>query len=502
MLTLVKGRHLNLFGSQASRQLPPGLKDLIQGETDKDPLDQKQFEIISLNDLRAGAMANIQDGIQGRHVGEKLRKQARRKRLGTAWLGFLETLDANKRDDCADALSVFQDKEISRHEQLKNAMESWRNDVASKHPSAEQKDPPFYQRWFQSKTPEQNTTAILAKQLKNESELMRKLQLLGIDVSVQFNSVLKGSTSAMDLATTTTVEKGDDTGGSQQENGKATIFVLDFKGDTAPTQVQAMKEEITAILTLPTKPDEVILRLYSGGGSAYGYGLAATELKRLQRENIALTVCVDEVAASGGYMMACVADHVVASPWSILGSVGVISGMPNAAERLDREGLKFYKMTAGKHKNNIDPFTAPTAEGLKQHQIDLERVLHLFKKHVEGARGERLKRPIEEIANGDVWQGIDALEVGLVDELMTSEELIGKKIAQGSDLWTLKKMTPKKGRSPLQKLFGQDATMLKELMLLGMSRDGLLEEQMNGMLEEPWNSTMLERHESTLPQLK
>ena len=176
--------------------------------------------------------------------------------------------------------------------------------------------------------------------------------------------------------------------------------------------------------------------------------------------------------------------------------------MPNAAERLDREGLKFYKMTAGKHKNNIDPFTAPTAEGLKQHQIDLERVLHLFKKHVEGARGERLKRPIEEIANGDVWQGIDALEVGLVDELMTSEELIGKKIAQGSDLWTLKKMTPKKGRSPLQKLFGQDATMLKELMLLGMSRDGLLEEQMNGMLEEPWNSTMLERHESTLPQLK
>merc|ERR1712183_554512 len=125
-----------------------------------------------------------------------------------------------------------------------------------------------------------------------------------------------------------------------------------------------MKEEITAILCLPTKPDEVIVRLYSPGGTSFGYGLAATELKRLRLKGISLTVSVDEIAASGGYMMAAVADYVVASPWSIIGSVGVLTGIPNAADRLDREGLKFYKLTAGKHKSNIDPFTEPTKEGL------------------------------------------------------------------------------------------------------------------------------------------
>ena len=497
--------------NQLSKQLPEGLRNLIEGEGDKDPLSRKQFDLTSLNDLQSGAEANLIDELSGVHAGNKLRQVARRRRL-IGWTTFMDTIDDSKQDEVAAILITFQEQETKRIANLTSAMEAWRYDLASKDPNEIKKKLPWYksmvQSYFESADPKEKATKILAKQLKHESILIKKLQKLGIDINSDLLTLLKGTTSAMELVDVVNVKKDQDQKQDQDNVTSGTrIFVLDFKGDQTPTQVEPLKKEITAILTLPIskRPSEVVLRLFSGGGSAYGYGLAATELKRLTNNNIKLTICVDEVAASGGYMMACIADTIVASPWSILGSVGVISGMPNAADRLEREGLKFYKTTAGVHKNNIDPFTKPTEEGLKQTQIDLERVLTLFSKHVDDARGvngsNKLTKPIKDIATGDTWQGIDALEVGLVDELMTSEELISQRIASGNDLWLLKKRSKRKQRSVLEKILGgKNSSALLSMLQNSNGSDSILNE-LTSQVGNSWDKTQLEMN-STLPQLK
>ena len=221
-----------------------------------------------------------------------------------------------------------------------------------------------------------------------------------------------------------------------------TVYVLDFKGDIAASAATAMKAEISAILTLPVdrRPTEVVLRLFSTGGSVFGYGLAESELRRVTRSGIKLTICVDEVAASGGYMMAVAGDQILCSPWAMIGSIGVISGMPNFAELMESKGVKFYKQTAGKNKNTLDPFTKPSEEGLAHSQKVMERTLELFRTHVAEQRGSKLSKPILEIAQGDVWTGGDALALGLVDVLKTSEDYIFERIhTDGAEVFHLKK---------------------------------------------------------------
>ena len=154
-------------------------------------------------------------------------------------------------------------------------------------------------------------------------------------------------------------------------------------------------------------------------------------------------------------MMAVVADTIICSPWSVLGSIGVLSGMPNMSKRLEKEGLKFYKLTAGDNKNTLDPFTTPTEEGLEHVQSNMERILELFANHVDTNRKGLLTKDISDIATGDTWQGVDALELGLADVLQTSEQYVNSRMDGGALVYSIEQLTAKEKRGPLQQLLNQ-----------------------------------------------
>ena len=217
---------------------------------------------------------------------------------------------------------------------------------------------------------------------------------------------------------------------------KPRVFVLRFYGDIEASQTKNLRQEITALLefAVPGR-DEVILRLSTGGGTVTGYGAAAGQLLRLKRAGIPLTIAVEEVAASGGYMMACAGDHVVASPFAIVGSIGVISDIPNVYERLKREGVEFQTVTAGKFKRTLTPTKKPTKEDFDKQKQELENVLDLFKAFV---KDQRPSLDIDDVATGDTWYGQDAIDKGLVDDIITFDDLALQKAKAGAEVYAVR----------------------------------------------------------------
>lgn len=209
---------------------------------------------------------------------------------------------------------------------------------------------------------------------------------------------------------------------------KRRLWVLDFNGDTEASHVDSLRNEITAILDLVTSQksadtDEVLLRLESPGGTVTGYGLAASQLARLRKAGIKLTVSIDEVAASGGYMMAVVANHIIASPFAVIGSIGVIGSLPNVNRLLKRFDVDYLEVTAGAHKRPVSMLGPLTEEGLKKFALQIQETHMLFRAHVHQYRP---KLDIDKVATGDIWHGVDGLPLGLIDELATSDELIDR----------------------------------------------------------------------------
>ncbi len=202
---------------------------------------------------------------------------------------------------------------------------------------------------------------------------------------------------------------------------KKHLFVLDFDGDIKASPVDTMREEITALLTLANENDEVLIRLESGGGAVHAYGLAASQLQRIRDHKIPLTVSVDRVAASGGYLMACVADKIIAAPFSIIGSIGVIAQIPNIHRVLKKNDVDIEQLTAGKYKRTLTLLGENTDEGRQKMQEELEEVHDQFKDFVSSRRP---KMDIEQVATGEHWLGQRAHELGLVDELQTSDDYL------------------------------------------------------------------------------
>lgn len=202
---------------------------------------------------------------------------------------------------------------------------------------------------------------------------------------------------------------------------KKRVFVLDFDGDIKASAADFMREEITAILTMARKEDEVVVRLESGGGMVHSYGLASSQLQRIKDKGIPLTVCIDKVAASGGYMMACIADKIVSAPFAIVGSIGVVAQLPNFSRLLKKHDVDFEMFTAGEYKRTVTMFGHNSAKAKDKFREDLEETHVLFKNHVTRFRPGL---NIEEVATGDVWYGQDALENKLVDELGTSDDYL------------------------------------------------------------------------------
>lgn len=212
------------------------------------------------------------------------------------------------------------------------------------------------------------------------------------------------------------------TGKQAGEEARPKTFVIDFDGDIKASDTETLRKSVTAVLAVadPAK-DEVVVRLESGGGLVHAYGLAAAQLDRIRGKGVRLTACVDKVAASGGYMMACVADRIVASPFAVLGSIGVVAQLPNFHRVLKKHDVDYEILTAGEHKRTLTVFGENTEKGRRKFLEDLEDTHHLFKDYV---RERRPDLDVDAVANGDIWFGTRALEVRLVDEIRTSDEYL------------------------------------------------------------------------------
>ncbi|MCK6854357.1 protease SohB [Enterobacter cloacae] len=206
-----------------------------------------------------------------------------------------------------------------------------------------------------------------------------------------------------------------------EETSTPRVYVLDFKGSMDAHEVSSLREEVTAVLAVAKPQDQVVVRLESPGGVVHGYGLAASQLQRLREKQIPLTVAVDKVAASGGYMMACVADKIVAAPFSIIGSIGVVAQIPNFNRFLKSKEIDIELHTAGQYKRTLTLLGENTEEGRQKFREDLNETHHLFKEFVHHMRPAL---DIEQVATGEHWYGTQALEKGLVDEVGTSDDLL------------------------------------------------------------------------------
>ncbi len=212
------------------------------------------------------------------------------------------------------------------------------------------------------------------------------------------------------------------------------VYVLQFAGDIRASQVESLRHEITAIIAAHRPGDEVILRLDSPGGVVHGYGLAASQLQRLRDAGVRLVVTVDKIAASGGYLMACVADQIVAAPFAVIGSIGVVAQLPNLHKLMQKHDIDFEVLTAGKFKRTLTVFGENTEEGRAQFLRELDQTHQLFQSVIAQYRPQVA---LDEVADGRTWYGSQALELGLVDALQTSDSLLVA-AAQSADVIDLR----------------------------------------------------------------
>jgi serine protease SohB len=202
---------------------------------------------------------------------------------------------------------------------------------------------------------------------------------------------------------------------------KKCMYVVDFNGSTDANEVKDLRKIVTLLTKVASEGDELLLRLTSPGGVVNGYGLAASQLERVKARKLKLTIAVDEVAASGGYMMACTGDKIIAAPFAYIGSIGVVAEFPNFNRLLKKYDVDYEQVTAGEFKRTMTPLGENTPEAREKFKEELARIHAMFKKHVSK---NRPNLDIEKVANGEHWLAQEALELGLVDEIKTSDEYI------------------------------------------------------------------------------
>ncbi|MBT8421538.1 MAG: protease SohB [Gammaproteobacteria bacterium] len=238
-----------------------------------------------------------------------------------------------------------------------------------------------------------------------------------------------------------------DAGKKADDEQKKRVFVLEFKGDIRATAVESLREEVSAVVSVAGQNDEVVVCIENAGGAVQDHGLGASQLQRIRDHGIPLTVIVDKVAASGGYLMAALADRFVAAPFAIIGSIGVLAQIPNFHRFLEDRGIDFEQITAGKYKRTLTMFGKNTEADREKTREELEEVHTLFKNAVSE---HRPSMDIESVATGEHWYGTRALELGLIDELGSSDDYL-MKAADDADIYSV---TWKAQQSFIQKLQG------------------------------------------------
>ncbi|MEK2645666.1 protease SohB [Bdellovibrio sp. BCCA] len=264
------------------------------------------------------------------------------------------------------------------------------------------------------------TIAMLASRAGDKSEL--QIELLHKKYK-RFRNLLKSQTltknERKDLKKKLKEERKAQDKESRDHEKK--IFLVDFEGDIKASAVENLREEITAILTTATPHDEVVVRVESPGGMVHGYGLAASQLLRVREKGIPLTVCVDKVAASGGYLMSVTANKILSAPFAIVGSIGVVAQVPNVHRALKKFDVDYKEYTAGEYKRTVSLLGEITPKGEEKFKEQLEDTHVLFKNFVHKFRPNM---NLAEVATGEYWYGEQALGKGLVDEIRTSDDYL------------------------------------------------------------------------------
>ena len=246
------------------------------------------------------------------------------------------------------------------------------------------------------------------------------------------------------------------------ENKEKRLFVIDFKGSMDAKEVESLRHEVDAILNLATEKDEVLIRLESGGGVVNGYGLAAAQLLRLKEQKLTVNVAIDKVAASGGYMMACVGHNLIAAPFAFIGSIGVVAQIPNFHRLLKKHNVDFEQLTAGEYKRTLTIFGENTDEGRRKFKQDLEAIHRQFKSFVQENRTEL---DIDKVATGEVWSGQEAKELGLIDEITTSDAWLMKQ-HKDFEVLQLQYVT----RKPLSERFAKGMSVIIHTLKSSLTR--------------------------------
>ncbi len=239
---------------------------------------------------------------------------------------------------------------------------------------------------------------------------------------------------AKDKKSDDTANVGDDSETATADETRKRVYVVDFDGDIKASATEELREIVTAILTIGSECDEVVVRLESAGGMVHSYGLAASQLRRITSNNIPLTICVDKVAASGGYMMACVAHKIVCAPFAIIGSIGVVAQLPNFHRLLKKHDVDYEMVTAGKYKRTLTMFGENTDEGRQKFVEELEDTHELFKDFISDNRD---KVDVDDVATGEIWFGTRAIEKNLVDSIDTSDQYLYD-LKDDADIFELK----------------------------------------------------------------
>lgn len=257
------------------------------------------------------------------------------------------------------------------------------------------------------------------------------------------------------------IQKKQQEAAAESDNPRKRVFVLNFLGDIRASTLKSLREEITAILTVAKPQDEVVLKLESPGGLVPSYGLAASQLTRLRQRSIPLTVIIDKVAASGGYMMACVANQILAAPFAIVGSIGVIAQLPNFHRYLKKKDIDWEQIMAGQYKRTLTVFGENTPEGRDKFQEEVNETQVLFKSFITENRPQL---SIDTVATGEHWYGTRALALNLVDGISTSDNYL-QTLSQQADIYELCYQTKKHWMSKLSHSAQQGLESLLRLCL-------------------------------------
>ena len=242
-----------------------------------------------------------------------------------------------------------------------------------------------------------------------------------------------------------------------KDEQRGNIFVCEFEGDLKASAVDSLREEVTAILAVANQDDEVVAVIESPGGTVHGYGLAASQLARFKKKNIRLTVAVDKVAASGGYMMACVADKIIAAPFAIIGSIGVLAQLPNFNRLLKKHDIDFEEITAGEYKRTLTMFGENTDADREKFKEELEDAHDLFKTFVNE---HRPSVDIDKIATGEHWFAKRAKELNLVDDLITSDDYLFS-ASESNDIY---QVSYQRKKPLLERIMGGPASLANSVL--------------------------------------